>query len=55
MKKKIFNQATCAEYVKNHEVKPVLALSKLIYVGFTVRELSKCSMYDFLYNLIKKF
>ena len=30
-----------------HEVKPVLILNKLIYVGFTVLDLSKWKMYDF--------
>ena len=29
-------------------------LSKAIYIGFTVLELSKWLMYDFHYNLIKK-
>ena len=37
-----------------HEIKPVLMLNKLIYVGFTVLELSKWMMYNFHYNFIKK-
>ena len=37
-----------------YEIKPVLVLSKSIYVGFTVLELSKWNMYDFHYNFIKK-
>ena len=35
-----------------HEIKPVLTLSKLIYVGSTVPELSKWLMYDFHYIFI---
>ena len=41
-------------YAAIHEIKLVLALNKLIYVGFTVLELFKWLMYDFHYNFIKK-
>ena len=48
---KIFDK----NYAVIHEIKPVLTLSKPIYVGFTVLELSKWLMYDnFPYNFIKK-
>ena len=47
---KIFDK----NYAAIHEIKPVLTLSKPIYVGFTVLELSKWLMYDFHYNFIKK-
>ena len=40
---KIFDK-NCAAI---HEIKPVLTLNKLIYVGFTVLKLSKWLMYDF--------
>ena len=47
----------CKIFSKNfagiHEIKPVLIFHKPIYVGFTVLELSKCSMCDFHYNFIK--
>ena len=41
-------------YAAIHEIKPVLILNRLIYVGFTVLELSKWLMYDFHYSFIKK-
>ena len=41
-------------YAAIHEIKPVLILNRLIYVGFTVLELSKWLMYDFHHNFIKK-
>ena len=47
---KIFNK----NYAVIHEIKPVLTLSKPVYVRFTVLELSKWLMYDFNYNFIKK-
>ena len=42
------------DYATIHEIKPVLILSKPIYIGFTVLDLSKWKMYDFHYNFIKK-
>ena len=47
---KIFDK----NYAAILEIKPVLTLSKPIYVGFTALELSKWLMYDFHYNFIKK-
>ena len=41
-------------YAAFHEIKPVLILSKPIYVGFTLLDLSKWKMYGFHYNFIKK-
>ena len=47
---KIFDE----NYAAIHEIKPVLKLSKPIYIGFAILELSKWLMYDFHYNFIKK-
>ena len=47
---KIFDK----NYAAIHEIKPVLTLTKPIYVGFTVLELSKWLMYDSHYKFIKK-
>ena len=42
------------DFAAIHQIKPVLMLNKPIYVGCIVLELSKCMMYDFHYNFIKK-
>ena len=47
---KIFSE----NFAAIHEIKPALMLSKPIYDGFTVLDLSKWLMYDFHYNFIKK-
>ena len=42
------------DYAAIHEIKPVLVLNKLIYIGCTVLDMSKWKVYDFHYNFIKK-
>ena len=42
------------DYAAIHEIKPVLILSKPIYIGFTVLDLSTWKMYDFHCKFIKK-
>ena len=42
------------DYAAIHKIRPVLILNKLIYIGSTVLDLSKCKMYDFHYNFMKK-
>ena len=42
------------DYAAIHKIKPVLILNKPMYIGSTVLDLSKCKMYDFHYNFIKK-
>ena len=45
---KIFN----TNLVAIHEIKPVLTLDKPIYVGFSILDLSKLSMYELHYKYI---
>ena len=40
---KIFSK----NFVTNHKIKPVLTINKLIYVGFSILDLSKVLMYEF--------
>ena len=46
---KIFSK----NFVAIHEIKPILALNKPIYVGFNILDLSKLLMYEFHYKYIK--
>ena len=47
--RKIFSN----NFVAIRKIKPVLTLSKPIYVGFSILELSKSLMYEFHYNYIQ--
>ena len=47
---KIFSK----NFVANHKIKPVLALNKPNYVGFSILDLSKLLMYGFHYKHIKR-
>ena len=49
----ITHKLFCKNYAAIQEIKPVLTLSKPIYVGFAVLKLSKWLMYDFHYNFTK--
>ena len=40
-------------FVAIHEIKPVSTLNKPIYVGFSIPDLNKLLMHEFLYKYIK--
>ena len=46
---KIFSK----NFIAVHQIKPVLTLDKLTYVGFSILELSKLLMYKFHYEYVK--
>ena len=46
---KIFSK----NFIAVHQIKPVLTLDKLTYVGFGILELSKLLMYKFHYEYVK--
>ena len=46
---KIFSR----NFIIIHEVNPVLTLEKPIYVGFSILDLSKLSIYEFHYKYIR--
>ena len=46
---KIFSK----NFVVIYEIKPVLTLNKLIYVGFSILDLNKLLMYEFHYKYIR--
>ena len=50
----ISHKKICKNLVVVHEKKELLTLNKPIYVGCTVLELSKLSMYKFYYGFVKK-
>ena len=48
----ITNKIFGKDYAAIHEIKSLAILSKPIYIGFNVLDLSKWKMHDFNYNFI---